>query len=71
MNFVSYIAEFRNVFDRFDEDGSNAISTSELGPVMKSLGLNLSPEELKRLMKEHDQDGMFKSCYMCWSRSRS
>jgi len=51
-------AEFRAAFDLFDQDGNNAISKEELGTVMRRLGLNPTDEELRDMIREHDQDGM-------------
>ena len=45
------------MFNVFDEDGSNAISRDELGTVMRRLGMSLTNEELKEVIKKHDQDG--------------
>lgn len=54
--FVS-MTEFRAAFDLFDQDGNNAISKEELGTVMRRLGLNPTDEELRDMIREHDQDG--------------
>ena len=43
----------------FDEDGDGTISTEELGNVMKSLGQNLTQEQIQTMIKEIDADGMF------------
>ena len=51
------VAEFKEAFLIFDTDGSNAISTSELGQVMKSLGQNPTDAELRELINEYDADG--------------
>lgn len=50
------IEEFRAAFDLFDQDGNNAISKEELGTVMRRLGLNPTDEELRDMIREHDQD---------------
>ena len=57
--YILYIccAEFRAAFDLFDQDGNNAISKEELGTVMRRLGLNPTDEELRDMIREHDQDG--------------
>ena len=51
------MTDFRAAFDLFDQDGNNAISKEELGTVMKRLGLNPTDEELRDMIREHDQDG--------------
>ena len=57
--------EFRAAFDLFDEDGNNAISKEELGTVMRRLGLNPTDEELRDMIREHDQDGtILRSIYV-------
>ncbi len=43
----------------FDADGDGTISTEELGNVMKSLGQNLTHEEVQTMITEIDTDGMF------------
>lgn len=52
-------AEVENLwkaFSVFDADGSGTISPEELAMVMKSLGQDSSPEELRDLIKEVDID---------------
>lgn len=41
----------------FDQDGSGAIDTKELGTIMRQLGAKLSDEEIDLLVKEADVDG--------------
>ncbi|MBW4632277.1 MAG: EF-hand domain-containing protein [Iphinoe sp. HA4291-MV1] len=43
-------------FKVFDEDGSGAISTEELGQIMRSLGQSPSDTELRDMIKEVDVD---------------
>ncbi len=50
------IAEFKEAFQIFDKDGDGLITTKELGTVMRSLGQNLSEEELKTMIQEVDTD---------------
>ncbi|KXX73933.1 Calmodulin [Madurella mycetomatis] len=54
------IAEFKEVFNAFDTDGTGDITASELGQVMRKLGLNPSNEELDDLVNEADlnKDGV-------------
>jgi len=57
-SLIVIIAEFRQAFDLFDQDGNNAISKEELGTVMRRLGLNPTDEELRDMIREHDHDGI-------------
>ncbi len=50
------IAEFKEAFQIFDKDGDGMITTKELGTVMRSLGQNLSEDELKAMIEEVDTD---------------
>jgi len=50
------ITSLRDAFSLFDKDGDGTITINELGDVMKSLGLNPSQEELRRMMREVDTD---------------
>lgn len=49
--------ETREAFRVFDKDGSGTISTDELKQVMKSLGENLTDEEIDEMVREADRDG--------------
>ena len=51
------ITEFRAAFELFDKDRDGAITTKELGTVMRNLGQNPSEEELKQMIREVDLDG--------------
>ena len=50
------VEHFREVFAVFDADGSGAIDHSELGSCLRSLGQNLSEEELKEFIMSVDED---------------
>ena len=50
------IIEFREAFQAFDKDGNGSITTKELGTVMRSLGQNLSEQEIKEIIDEVDED---------------
>ncbi|KAK0737756.1 hypothetical protein B0T18DRAFT_233863 [Schizothecium vesticola] len=54
------VEQFRQVFDVFDKDHTGDITASELGAVMKELGLNPSDAELEDLVNEADlnKDGV-------------
>ena len=51
------IMECTRVFAEFDLDGNNAITTDELGTVLKRLGQNPTDEEVKACLSKHDLDG--------------
>lgn len=48
--------ELQKVFNRFDANGDGKISSSELANVLRALGSESSPEEMKRVMEEIDTD---------------
>ena len=47
----------RNVFNKFDEDGSCAISTSEFRRLIEFLGADFRDSEVADAIKEIDEDG--------------
>ncbi|CAE6460548.1 unnamed protein product [Rhizoctonia solani] len=49
--------ELRQVFDRFDRDGSGSIERGELGKAVTLLGDQLTDQELGTIMREVDTDG--------------
>merc|ERR1711988_1703920 len=51
------IAEFKEAFSLFDNDGDGTITTKELGTVMRSLGQNPTDAELQGMINEVDADG--------------
>uniref|UniRef100_A0A7S4UGR5 Calmodulin n=1 Tax=Alexandrium monilatum TaxID=311494 RepID=A0A7S4UGR5_9DINO len=48
------IDEFRRIFNLFDKDGDGTILTSNLGQVMRCLGLNPTEKELAQYISESD-----------------
>ncbi|PAA48420.1 hypothetical protein BOX15_Mlig007720g2, partial [Macrostomum lignano] len=51
------IAEFRDAFALFDQDGDGFISRSELGHVMKTFGYRVSEQQLDAMLQFVDSDG--------------
>ena len=51
--------EFRNAFDRFDENGDGTISKAELNVIMHSLGHNPTDNELYELLTEKGSEGEY------------
>ena len=51
------IEQFKEAFRLFDKDGSGSIDMEELGVVMKSLGQDLSEEEVVHMMEDADLNG--------------
>ena len=49
--------KLKPLFDQFDEDGSGAVSTDEVGKMAKSLGIELTHSQLDDLMLQADPDG--------------
>ncbi|CAE6478797.1 unnamed protein product [Rhizoctonia solani] len=49
--------ELRDIFKRFDRDGSGTIERAELGKVVASLGDTLTDQEVGMIMREVDTDG--------------
>jgi hypothetical protein len=49
----------RPVFDRFDADGSGAISTSEMGAVCKAMQVEMTGAQMATMMSEADPDGRY------------
>ena len=49
--------QLKKVFDFFDKDGNEAISTDEIGSVLKTLGLEIADQELEDIMADLDENG--------------
>lgn len=60
------VTQIREAFRLFDQDGNGAISSAELGAVMRSLGQNPSDQELTDIVNEMDRDGnLFFNIFYC------
>ncbi|CDF37480.1 Calmodulin [Chondrus crispus] len=57
MNNTDKDAEIREAFNVFDKDGSGKISGDELRQIMKSLGEDLTEEEIQQMIREADTNG--------------
>jgi Ca2+-binding EF-hand superfamily protein len=51
------MAEMREIFAMFDEDGSGSIDANELGGVMEALGVSVSKSKLEEMIREVDTPG--------------
>ncbi|XP_065010296.1 probable calcium-binding protein CML18 [Musa acuminata AAA Group] len=49
--------ELQKVFDRYDANGDGKISASELAGVIRALGADASPAEVRDMIAEMDADG--------------
>ena len=49
------LEEYREAFDVFDRDSDGKITTNELGVVMRSLGHNLTEDELQEMINEGEK----------------
>ena len=47
----------QEAFSLFDKDGDGCIATKDLGPVLRSIGLNPAEAEINALIDEYDPDG--------------
>ena len=50
-------AELRAAFGVFDKDDSGTIDTAELRHLMKSIGEDLTDEQIEEMIREADKDG--------------
>ncbi len=48
------ISEFKEAFTKFEAGNEGAITTKDLGPVMRSLGLNPTDPELQKMIEKVD-----------------
>ena len=51
------LEEWRTIFNLFDVDGDESITSQELGVVLRSMGQNPSDQELKEMIDDMDEDG--------------
>merc|ERR1719277_1014523 len=51
------LREFREIFDLVDTDKGGSIGTEELKRLMDTLGIRTTPEELKLMVSEIDENG--------------
>lgn len=54
---VDDVATFEEAFNQFDADGNGSIDAQELTVILKNLGKNPSPAEVKKQIAEVDLDG--------------
>merc|ERR1712072_1649376 len=51
------VDEVREAFELFDIDHSGAIDVRELKAAIRALGMDVSPDELKKMVSDVDKDG--------------
>lgn len=49
-------AQYKQAFDFFDKDGSGSISSQELSTAMKSLGYDLTQQQISTILNHVDAD---------------
>lgn len=52
-----YFPAFREVFDLFDSNGGGTIDAEELELALKSVDIQLSPDDLTEVLMTMDKDG--------------
>lgn len=52
-----HIEKYRQLFDEFDEDNGGTIDLRELNTMLRSVGQEMDPKDLKEIIDEFDQDG--------------
>ena len=66
-------AELRAAFRVFDKDDNGTIDTAELRQLMKSIGEDLTDEQIEEMIREADQDGDgsidCEFCFFFWGES--
>ena len=55
--FIGIILQFREVFERIDNNGDGYIDVEEFGIFLRSIGLNPTDEEVLDLFCKMDKDG--------------
>lgn len=53
---AEHMARYRELFDQFDEDGGGSIDVTELGNMLRTVGQELDPADLEKIIKEYDLD---------------
>jgi Ca2+-binding EF-hand superfamily protein len=56
-------ADLLKVFKKFDQDGNGLISADEILSTMKSIGIEISDNDVKELIKEMDSNNDGKISY--------
>ncbi len=51
------IVEVQEAFSLFDKDGDGCVTSKDLGPVLRSTGLNPAEAEISALVDEFDAEG--------------
>ena len=54
---LNCFVEYKEAFNLFDKDGDGLITSKELQTVMRSLGMQLTEEDLKHMLEDMDTDG--------------
>ena len=59
MQLIRLFLEYQDAFALFDKKGDGKISCSQVGEVLRALGLSPLLSEIKKLEKEIDESGRF------------